>query len=117
REALAAGNNEVEAYVDLRGLGPADHIVPVNARVSLQGQQPDVVEITPAFLTIRIEQVVTHTVPLTVELAGSVPFSFEAGQAAITDQGRPVTQTLVTGPRSRVERVAFTRATADINGL
>lgn len=118
RETLAApGNSDIQTYVDLQGLGPADHVVPVGARITLPGRQPDVVNISPAFLSIRIEDVITRTVPLTIELSGGVPFSFEKGVAEATVAEQPITQTLVTGPRSRVLRVVATQATADINGL
>lgn len=118
RETLAApGSSDIHAYVNLSGLGPADHVVPVGARMSLPGRQPDIAEITPPYITIRIDQLITRTVPLTVELMGSAPFSFEADRPIVMAQSEPVTQTQVTGPRNRVERVAYTRATADINGL
>ena len=46
--------------------------------------------VEPAFLPIRLEQVLTQTVPLTVNLSGSLPFSFEAGQPQARDaSGEP----------------------------
>jgi YbbR domain-containing protein len=71
----------------------------------------------PAFLSFRLEQEITRTVPLTVEVTGSVPFSFEKGKPRLTQDGRPVDSVLVRGPQSRVDRISTARVVADIDRL
>jgi YbbR domain-containing protein len=118
RETLAApGISDIQAYVSLNGLGPADHIVPVGARVTLPGRQPDITAIVPSHVPIRIDQVISQTVPLTIEVDGTVPFSYEPRTPSTISQGEAITQTLVTGPRNQVERVVRTRVTANIDRL
>jgi YbbR domain-containing protein len=117
-ETLAApSSNDIQAYVNLSGRQPGEWNVPVGARVTIPGRKPDVADIKPDFLSIRIEQEITSTVPLTVEVIGSVPFSFEARPPRVSSQGQPVTDAHVRGPKSRVERVALVRAIADIDRL
>jgi len=118
RETLAATSiSDVQAYVSLSGLGPADHIVPVGARVTLPGRQPDITAIVPSHVPIRIDQVISQTVPLTIEVDGTVPFSYEPRTPSAIAQGESITETLVTGPRNQVEQVVQTRATANIDQL
>jgi YbbR domain-containing protein len=118
RETLAApGISDVQAYVSLNDLGPADHIVPVGARVTLPGRQPDITAIVPSHLPIRIDQVISQTVPLTIEVDGTVPFSYEPRTPSMISQGESISETLVTGPRNQVEQVVLTRVTANIDRL
>src|SRR5262249_22315420 len=71
----------------------------------------------PAFLSFRLEQEIIRTVPLTVEVTGNVPFSFERGKPSITRDGRPLDSVQVRGPQSRAERVSLARVIADIDRL
>ncbi|MFL5805240.1 MAG: YbbR-like domain-containing protein, partial [Roseiflexaceae bacterium] len=114
--AVTPSSNDIQAYVDLSERGPGEYSVPVGARVTIPGRKPEITTIEPGFLSIRIEQEITNTVPLTIELAGSVPFSYENLSASATVRGQPVTAVSVRGPQSRVERVAVARAVVDIDG-
>jgi YbbR domain-containing protein len=115
--AITPSSNDIQAYVDLSGRGPGEWNVPVGARLTIPGRKPDIAEIKPDLLAIRIEQEITRTVPLTIEVIGSVPFSYQALPARATAQGQPITKVSISGPQSRVERVAFARATANIDRL
>lgn len=55
--------------------------------------------------------------PLTIEVSGIVPFSYERGVASATVVGSPVEEALVRGPQSRVDRVAQVRAMVNIDRL
>jgi YbbR domain-containing protein len=110
--------SDVRAFVDLSGLAAGEHSnVPVIVERNRSGLARLTLTSDPAFLSFRLEQEITRTVPLTVELAGSVPFSFEKGQPQLTVAGRPVNSVLVRGPQSRVERVGMGRVVADIDRL
>ena len=107
---------DLSATVDLAGRSAGEHVVPVRAatnRADLAGRVSMSVE--PAFLPIRLEQVLTQTVPLTVEVSGSLPFSFEAGQPQARDaSGESLRTVQVRGPQGRVQHVASVRATVSI---
>lgn len=111
--------SDLRAFVDLSGRGPGDHNnVPVNVVPSRAGLARMSLQAEPAFLSFRLEQEITRTVPLTIEVAGNLPFSFEKGQpSAVDSRNQPVQSVLVRGPQSRVERVTLARLTADIDRL
>jgi YbbR domain-containing protein len=114
---VTPSSNDIEAYVDLAGQQPGERSIPVRARITTPGRKPEVAEIKPDLLAIRIEQVLTRTVPLTVEVVGNVPFSYQALPPRATMSGQPVAEVSVSGPQSRVERVKLARATANIDRL
>jgi YbbR domain-containing protein len=107
----------LQAYVDLSGLGPGEHQAEVLVAPNRQDLKRLSYSVEPVFLPVRIDQEITRTVPLTVEVSGIVPFSFERGQAQATVQGRQVTSADVRGPQSRVDLVKLVRATANIDRI
>jgi YbbR domain-containing protein len=110
--------SDLRAFVDLSGLAAGEHSnVPVIVERNRAGLARLTLTSDPAFLSFRLEQEITRTVPLTVEVTGSVPFSFEKGKPRLTQDGRPVDSVLVRGPQSRVDRVSLARVVADIDRL
>lgn len=109
--------SDLRAFVDLSDRGPGEHSVPVNVVPTRSGLQRVRFSPNPAFLLVRIDQEITRTVPLMIELAGSVPFGFEAGTPRVISSGVPVSDVLVRGPAGRVERVALARISANIDQL
>ena len=107
----------LRAFVDLNGLGPGEHQVQVNVDSNRSDLKRLSFSAKPEFLPIRLEQEITRTVPLTVEVTGNVPFSFEAGRPRLTVQDQPATAVQVRGPQGLVERVKIVRAIADIDRL
>jgi YbbR domain-containing protein len=113
---VTPSSNDIQAYVDLSGSRPGENSVPVGARVTIPGRKPEIAAIEPDFLSIRIEQEITSTVPLTIVLDGSVPFSYESLPASATLDNQPLGTVQVRGPQSRVERVAWASAVVNIDG-
>lgn len=109
--------SSLRALVDLTDLGPGEHQVPVDVETTRSDLKRLTFSPSPSFLPIRLEQEITRTVPLTIELSGTVPFSFEAGAARLTLGGQALTSVQVRGPQSRVERVTLAQVTADIDRL
>ncbi len=109
--------SDLHAFVDLQGRGPGEHAVPVNVRTTRSSIGRLSFSAEPELLPIRIEQEITRTVPLTIEVSGIVPFSYERGVASATVVGSPVEEALVRGPQSRVDRVAQVRAMVNIDRL
>ncbi|KPV49618.1 hypothetical protein SE17_31600, partial [Kouleothrix aurantiaca] len=75
--------SSIRALVDLSALGPGEHQVPVDVATTRSDLKRLTFSPSPSFLPVRLEQEITRTVPLTVELEGTVPFSFEAGTARL----------------------------------
>jgi YbbR domain-containing protein len=112
------GQRDLRAFVDLSGLPAGEHSnVPVIVERNRAGLARLTLTSNPAFLSFRLEQEITRTVPLTVEVTGNVPFSFAKGQPRLTQDGRAVDNVLIRGPQSRVDRVSLARVVADIDRL
>jgi YbbR domain-containing protein len=90
--------DDFNAYIDLSGRQPGIYEVPiivdpVDTEVSVVDQQP-------RQLRVQIEELITKTVPIQVEVMDSPAFSYEAQEALI----EPETAT-ISGPRTQVEQV------------
>jgi YbbR domain-containing protein len=109
--------SDIRALVDVSERGPGEHSVPINIVPTRSGLQRARFSADPDFLLIRLDQEITRTVPLTVEIAGSVPFGFESGEPEVALAGQPVETVQIRGPQSLVERVDRARITADIDRL
>ncbi len=110
---------DFRVLVDLTGLGPGEHIVPVNVRPTRSNLSFEIVSdgVEPSAVPIRLEQQSERSVPIEVEVLGNLPFSFERGEPRVSFGGAPVADIRVTGPQSRVSRVAAARARANIEQL
>jgi YbbR domain-containing protein len=73
--------------------------------------------VQPSALPIRLEQLSTKQVPIDLEVRGNLPFSFERGDPTVSFGGEPIAAVEVSGPQSRVERVAAALAMANIEQL
>jgi YbbR domain-containing protein len=89
---------DFSAYIDLSGRGPGSWEVPII--VEPVDTDVTVVDQQPRQLRVQIEEVITKTVDVQVEIMDSPAFSYEA-QTAIVE---PATVT-VTGPRTQVDQV------------
>jgi YbbR domain-containing protein len=108
---------DLRAFVDLDGLGPGDHQmkVQVEAAVSdLRISSFSSIEAEPENISVRLEQWIQKTVPLTIEVEGNLPFSFERGEPSVTSGGEPIEQVMVEGPQNRIERVVGAQGITNI---
>ncbi len=110
---------DVRAVADLSGRGPGEHNVPVNVQPTRSNLSFSVPEggVEPSALTIRLEAVSTKLVPISLELRGNLPFSFERGEPTISFGGQPISAMEVEGPQSRVNRVVSAMTMANIEQL
>lgn len=110
---------DIRAVIDLDGLGAGEHLVPVNVQATRSTISFSVPRdgVQPSAVQIRIEQVITHSVPINLQVSGNLPFSFERGDPQILLDGNPIEQIEVSGPQNRVERVAAAQTTANIEQL
>jgi YbbR domain-containing protein len=110
---------DILPFVDLLNIGPGDHSVPVeiervNNRLDFRVAPNGV---RPATVPVRIEERVTNTVPISVEIRGQVPFSFEVGEPEVRVNDTFTTTVDVSGPLSRVSRVVAAKIIADVDQL
>lgn len=110
---------DIRVVADLTGLGPGEHIVPVNVQPTRTNISFELVPggVSPSAVPIRLEQLSSEQVPVEVKVEGNLPFSFERDEPRLSLGGAPVTMVQVTGPQSRVLRVVAARAVANIEQL
>ncbi|MGQ9612739.1 CdaR family protein [Chloroflexus sp.] len=110
---------DIRVVADLSNLGPGDHLVPINVQPTRSNLSFSVPAggIEPSAIGVRIEPVETVTVPIHLEIVGSPPFSFERGDPEIRYNGNLIDTVTVSGPQSRVVRVATVRTVANIAQL
>lgn len=83
----------------------------VPVRVQPTRARVDIVEISPAQITVRLEDVTSRTVPVRTQLVGTPPRGFEARSFAVQPD-----EAVVSGPESLVSRVSVAEADVDLTG-
>ncbi len=108
----------LQAFVDLSGLEPGEHVVPVQTEIApALDRIIETESIEPETITLRLDQEITREVPVQIEVEGNPPFSFQRGNPQMNDQSPDEVMVMVNGPENRVEEVVIARATARIEGL
>jgi len=98
------------ASIDLSGVTSQQAVVPV--RVETSKGRVEIVEMSPAQVTVRLESVTSRTVPVETNLVGPPPPGFETRSLTVEPA-----ETVVTGPESLVDRVASVEADVNLTGL
>ncbi len=107
--------SDIISYVDLTGLEPGTHRASVE--VQLPRNNITVVTTVPEAIPIRIERVTRTEVPISVEIEGSPPFSYERGDPEVTINSRKVENATIAGPENLIERVVSVGTTVNIDQL
>lgn len=111
-------SSDIHAFIDLSNTSTGEHVVPVVAATERSDLSSlTFSNITPNSLAVRIEQLITKTVPITVNIQGNLPFSFERSDPQVSYENQFITQTLVTGPQGRTSQVRSVQTTVDIEQL
>ncbi|NLT67897.1 MAG: hypothetical protein GXX84_14945 [Acidobacteria bacterium] len=89
--------------VDLQGYGEGRHVIPLTPETvrTAKGSGIEVMQVTPARVTLVLERTISREVPITVPVAGEPPDGYELYRKFV----RP-SSVIVTGPRTHIERVA-----------
>ncbi|MBI4928295.1 MAG: hypothetical protein HY835_11050 [Anaerolineae bacterium] len=107
-EQMTVDRSPVRALVDLAGLAPGTHSLPVQVQLNLNPVR--VVSYSPRTLTVTLEELASATLPISIELRGDPAIGYELGTpAADIESGT------VSGPRSLVERVKKLRVVVDVS--
>jgi YbbR domain-containing protein len=98
----------VKAWIDLSGLGAGEYNVPVKVEVKAN---PARWEVQPQSVQVTLEQLVSKTLPVQLEVTGDLPVGYKRGTPTLTPS-----QVTVSGPQNLVDQVSEIHATLDING-
>ena len=99
----------VTTWIDLSGLGPGQHILPVKTRVDLSPVR--YIGVDPAQVTVVLEPLIVEGVPVDLIVTGEPPLGYRAQTPTLN----PGTITL-SGPKSAIDQVASVSAQLDISG-
>lgn len=97
----------VRASVDLTGLGPGTHTVPVT--VNVLAQPAKIVSRSPQTVSVTLETLVTREMPLRLVRRGEPAVGFQADDVTLSQDS-----VLISGPSSLIESVKEARLTLDI---
>lgn len=102
-------DQNIQAYVDLSTInGTGEYSLKINAKPTY-GQ---VLEVSPAEITLNVDSLVTKQVPVTVKTVGDAASGYYAGTPLISPD-----YVNITGARSDVERVTSALCNIDLTGL
>jgi YbbR domain-containing protein len=104
---LRSDEDLIRAWIDLSGLGPGEHVLPV--KVQVRPPTARVIEKDPEEVEIVLERLVTQSFSVTVEIDGDPALGYEAYDAVYTP-----TQVTLAGPESLVAQVRKVHAPLDI---
>lgn len=91
-------SNLLHVGIDVTGLEPGEHIVPIVATVDQD--DAEVVGIAPSEVRVVLERIITRTVPITVDVVGDPAPGYEAQTPLLSDE-----QVQITGPSPQVNLV------------
>lgn len=102
-------DEKVRAVVDLSAInGPGEQTL----RVTAQTDYGRVLEVNPATITLNVDDYVSQSIPVNVEVSGNVPQGYYAGQPVILPN-----VVSISGARADVERVSSAVCYIDLTGL
>lgn len=107
-DRITNDRTSVRAWVELSGLGPGTHTIPVN--VNSLAQPAKVVSKSPQTVTITLEELVTREIPVRLVRRGEPAVGFQADSATLNQD-----TVVISGPGSLVDSVNEARVTLDIS--
>lgn len=107
---LTTDEDSIHAILDLSGYGVGEHNITPQIQIGLQPVK--IIEVTPASITINLEELVTTTFPVDMRVTGAPSVGYQVGNKSYSPE-----EVTVSGPKSLVERVASIQATFDLSDV
>lgn len=106
-ETLLSGDADIQAIVDLTGLGAGTHVV--NIQVQVNASPIRIISASPKALEITLEPQATETFTVDLQLTGSPAIGYEVGNPLVDPR-----QVIASGAESLVAQVEDIRAVLDL---
>ena len=103
-----SNTNVVRAYLDVSGLEAGNYTLPIDLQIDAQPVKVE--NYSPKEVEVRIEQLYSKDLSITLVQPSSPAVGYEAGSPKLSTD-----TAIVSGPSSQVEKVAEIRATLDIS--
>jgi len=107
-DRLTSRSDTMEVYIDLAGLGPGEHSIPVQVRSELRPFR--VVQVTPGEISIQLEALAMEELEITAQIEGAPALGFELDAVSLDPE-----VATVSGPAPLMARVAGLVATLDVS--
>jgi YbbR domain-containing protein len=109
RDRMINTQNTVHAWIDLSDLQAGNHTVDVQVRTSEIFHPVRVISISPEFITVNLENTISRSFQVKLDVIGNPAIGYQKGVAA-----RTPSMISVTGPESMVSLVEEVRARLNI---
>ncbi|GIK08449.1 MAG: hypothetical protein JETCAE02_08130 [Anaerolineaceae bacterium] len=106
---LDSQEKPIRAVVDLSGMSEGDHMARVQVQVTEQPAR--IVAVTPSNFTVRLEPLVSRSLPIQLTLNGQPAIGYQAGTPILDP-----TEALVSGAKSLIDEVDRARVTVNLSG-
>lgn len=107
-EEIINAQTPVRAILDLSGLGAGSHQVNLQIQVGIRPVK--VVSHSPRTVQVVLDSLATRSIPLTLEIKGEPAIGYQAETPKMD-----VSQVMVMGPQSQVEKITVIKAILDVN--
>lgn len=104
---LNADPSNLRAVIDLSGLEPGTHSIPVQVQVNLRPIK--IVSYAPRSVTVTLERLSTRTISIDLVTSGEPAVGYQAGLPTLSQSS-----TVISGPESLVESVQKVEAVLDL---
>lgn len=108
--ALAASQDQYRVSVDLNGLGPGVHDLPLKVKLPPRLQR---VEVSPARVKVELVPVETRELDVTIRTEGTPANGYKIGEPIV----KPGSRVFVTLPKDIMETVRSVGAVVDVEGV
>jgi YbbR domain-containing protein len=108
-DRLTVDKAPIRAWIDLSGIGPGTHTIPVNVEIKQTIRPAKVVSYTPRTVTITLEKLASRELPIQLVRRGDPATGFQADTPTL-DQNTVT----ISGPASLVEKANQARVTIDL---
>jgi YbbR domain-containing protein len=99
----------IRAWIDLSGLRPGEHVVPVKTQINISPYR--FVSIQPKEITVVLDALVVRDFPVTVTITGDPPLGYRKDEPLIEPS-----EITISGPENLVSQVERVHANLDISG-
>ncbi len=109
-QQLTADEDSILALVDLSGYTAGEYIITPQIQIGLEPVK--IVSVSPATIKFTLEELVSKTVPVNIQINGEPSIGYQAGMQSFTPN-----EVTVSGPTSLVERVVSAEASFDLSDV
>ncbi|MBT3188601.1 MAG: hypothetical protein HN736_07040 [Anaerolineae bacterium] len=105
---LTADESSIHAILDLSGLKAGQYSLEPQIQIGIQPTR--IISFSPASITIILEELITRSFPIQLNLVGEPSVGYQAGLPKIN-----VDEVIISGPKSLVERVESVRTSFNLD--